>query len=184
LLGRKDFWIMALIWLFGTMNLLGLYSITPLFLVKERMMNMEVANTVFGLSRVGGIVTTILIGFVLDRYDIKNILLIVLLTSGLSTIGLALAHKLWLLVIMLFIQPTIGTAFFPIGLMAISRITSVTERGIFTGTVLSLAAIGGIGFAPLCLGAVADVWSFQVGILSMGITTTVSCVFLKGLKEL
>lgn len=184
LLGRIDFWIMAVIWLFGTMNLAGLYSITPLFLVKERMMNMEVANTVFGFSRVGGIVATILIGFVLDRYDVKKILLVILLTAGLATIGLALAHKFWLLVVMLFIQPTIGMAFFPIGLMAISRITSVNERGIFTGTALSLAAMGGMGFAPLCLGAVADVWSFQVGILLMGIATTVSCVFLKGLKGL
>ncbi|HUT71203.1 MAG TPA: MFS transporter [Desulfatiglandales bacterium] len=184
LLRRIDFWIMAAIWLFGTMNLPGLYSITPLFLVKERMMNIEVANTVFGFSRVGGIAATILIGFVLDRYDIKKILLIVLLTSGLSTIGLALAHKFWILVVMLFIQPTIGMAFFPIGLMAISRITSVNERGIFTGTALSLAAMGGMGLAPLCLGAVADAWSFQVGILLMGIATMVSCVFLKGLKGL
>lgn len=184
LLRRIDFWIMAAIWLIGTMNLSGIYSILPLFLVKERMMHMEVANTIFGFSRVGGIVATILIGLVLDRSDIKKILFIVLLSSGLSTIGLALAYNFWLLVVMLFIQPTIGTAFFPIGLMAISRITSVNERGIFTGTALSLAAMGGMGLAPLFLGAIADAWNFQVGILLMGAATMVSCIFLKGLKGL
>jgi sugar phosphate permease len=166
------------------MNLSGIYSIIPLFLVKERMMHMEMANTIFGFSRVGGIVATILIGFVLDRCDIKKILSIVLLTSGISTIDLALAHEFWLLVVMLFIQPTIGTAFFPIGLMAISRITSVNERGIFTGTALSLAAMGGMGLTPLFLGAVADAWSFQTGILVMGAATVLFCVFLKGLKGL
>ena len=113
---------------------------------------MEVANTIFGFTRVGGIGATILIGFVLDRYDIKKILLIFLLTSGLSTMGLALAHKFWILVVMLFIQPTIGMVFFPIGLMAISRITSVKERGIFTGTALSLAAMGGNGACSSLLG--------------------------------
>ena len=147
-------------------------------------MNMEVANTVFGFSRVGGIAATILIGFVLDRYDIKRILLIVLLASGFSTIGLALARKFWILVGMLFIQPTIGMLFFPTGLMAISRITSLEERGMFTGTAFSLAAMGGMGLAPVCLGAVADAWNFQVGILLMGAATMASCVFVRGLKGL
>jgi len=34
------------------------------------------------------------------------------------------------------------------------------------------------------LGAVADVWNFQIGILMLGALTTLSCLLVKGLGEI
>lgn len=181
-LRRRDFWMMAILWVFAASCALGLYNVIPLFLVKENGMSLETANTIFGLSRIGGFIVAITAGFLVDRYGAKNILFLVILFTGLSTMSLALVQTIPFLVVMLFVQATIYPAFFPVALVAISRLTDFNERSIFTGTTLAIGVIVGIGLTPVILGAVADVWNFKVGIFSLGALTTVSCISLKGIK--
>ena len=66
--------------------------------------------------------------------------------------------------------------------MAISKLTDFDERSIFTGITVAIGVIIGIGHTPVILGAVDDVWNFKVGIFSLGVLTTVSCISLKGIK--
>jgi NNP family nitrate/nitrite transporter-like MFS transporter len=181
---RKDFWLVNIIWAINVMATYGIYSITPLFLVTERGLQLELANTIFGVSRIGGLFATILIGFVLDRYAIKKILFIIIIVTGFSTIGVALAQVFWLLVGMLVIQATVSVAFFPSAIMAISKITRLDERSTFMGMILAIASIWGVGITPLGLGAVADAWNFQIGILILGVLSILSCVLMRGLKKL
>jgi MFS family permease len=147
-------------------------------------LQLELANTIFGVSRIGGLFATILIGFVLDRYAIKKILFIIIIVTGFSTIGVALAQVFWLLVGMLVIQATVSVAFFPSAIMAISKITRLDERSTFMGMILAIASIWGVGITPLGLGAVADAWNFQIGILILGVLSILSCVLMRGLKKL
>ena len=181
-LRRRDFWIMAILWVFAASCALGLYNIIPLFLVKENGMSLETANTIFGFSRIGGFFVAITAGFLVDRYGAKRILFLVILFTGLSTMSLALARTIPFLVVMLFVQATIYPAFFPVALVAMSRLTDFNERSIFTGTTIAIGVIFGIGLTPVILGAVADVWNFKVGIFFLGALTTVSCISLKGIK--
>ena len=181
---RKDFWLVNIIWTINVMATYGIYSITPLFLVTERGLQLELANTIFGVSRIGGLFATILIGFALDRYSVRKILFIILLITGLSTIGVALAQVFWLLIGMLIIQATVSVAFFPSAIMAISKITRLEERSTFMGITVAIASIWGVGITPVGLGAVADAWSFQIGIFILGVLTTLSCVLMRGLRKL
>ncbi|TET91415.1 MAG: MFS transporter, partial [Desulfobacteraceae bacterium] len=180
-LRRRDFWIMAILWVFAASCALGLYNVIPLFLVKENGMSLETANTIFGFSRIGGFFVAITAGFLVDRYRAKKILFLVILFTGLSTMSLALAQTIPFLVVMLFVQATIYPAFFPVALVAMSRLTDFNERSIFTGTTIAIGVIFGIGLTPVILGAVADVWNFKVGIFSLGALTTLSCTSLKGI---
>jgi NNP family nitrate/nitrite transporter-like MFS transporter len=182
-LRRKDFWIVTIIWTISAMTSAGIFSVIPLFLVKERGIQLELANTIFGLSRIGGLLATLLVGFVLDRYAFKKILFIILFITGLSTIGMALAQVFWLLVGMLIIQATVSVAFFPSAIMAISKITRLEERSTFMGMTMAISAICGVGFTPVALGAVADRWNFQIGILVLGVIATLSCVLIRGLRN-
>lgn len=181
-LRRRDFWVMAILWVFAASCALGLYNIIPLFLVKENGMSLETANTIFGFSRIGGFIVAIIAGFLVDRYGAKKILFLVILFTGLSTMSLALAQTIPFLVVMLFVQATIYPAFFPVAMVAISRLTDFNERSIFAGTTMAIGVIFGIGLTPVILGAVADVWNFKVGIFALGVLTTVSCISLKGIK--
>jgi len=184
ILARRDFWIIAVLWIFAAAANLGVYNVIPLFLVKERGMPMETANAIFGFSRVGGFLVAIAAGTLADRYGVKKILAVAFLTTGLSTMGLAAATDFNVLVAMLFIQATVCTAFFPVGLVAISMLSSLSERSLYTGASIAAGIIGGLGLTPLFLGAIADVWSFQVGIFILGILTTLSCLLLKGIKDI
>ena len=173
---------MAILWVFAASCALGLYNVIPLFLVKENGMSLETANTIFGFSRIGGFFVAITSGFLVDRYGAKKILFLVILFTGLSTMSLALAQTIPFLVVMLFVQATIYPAFFPVALVAISRLTDFNERSIFAGTTMAIGVIFGIGLTPVILGAVADVWNFKVGIFALGALTTVSCISLKGIR--
>jgi NNP family nitrate/nitrite transporter-like MFS transporter len=183
-LRRPDFWIIAILWTMATMATAGIYSIIPLFLVKEKGMQLEVANTIFGVSRIGGVFATVLIGFLIDRYAVKKILFTILLITGLATVGMAFAQILWLLIGILVIQATVSVAFFPAAITAISTITPLDERSTFVGLTLALSGIIGMGLVPVGLGAVADIWNFQIGILVTGVLIMLSCVLIKGLQGL
>jgi NNP family nitrate/nitrite transporter-like MFS transporter len=183
-LRRRDLWIIAVPWFFATANSLGLYNLIPLFLVKEKGIDLGMANTMFGLSRIGGLVASVLVGFLVDRFGVKSIIFAVLLTTALSTIGIAVSPTLPLLVGMLTIQATVSTGFYPAAFVAISKLTDLNERGIFTGITTAFAVVFGLGLTPAILGAAADVWGFQPGILVLGILTVFSCGLIRGLGKI
>ncbi|MBP1740206.1 MAG: transporter [Deltaproteobacteria bacterium] len=183
-LRRKDFWIMATLWSFASASGLGLYNLIPLFLVNEKGLSIDVANSIFGLSRIGGLVVTLLAGLLIDRFGVKSVLLLSLLASGLSITGIALADSFPLLVTMLVFQATFMPVFFPAGLVTISKLTNLGDRSAFAGATVAIGVVFGTGIAPTLLGTVADVWSFQVGMLVQGLLTIGVCLLLKSLRGL
>ena len=183
-LRRRDLWLVAVPWFFATANSLGLYNLIPLFLVKEKGIDLGVANTIFGLSRIGGLVASVLVGFLVDRFGAKKIIFAVLLTTALSTVGIAVSPIFPLLIVMLTIQATVSTGFFPAAFVAISKLTDLNERGIFTGITLAFGVVFGLGLTPAILGAAADVWGFQPGILVLGVLTVFSCGLIRGLGKI
>jgi MFS family permease len=180
---RKDFWIMTILWSSCAIASMGIYNIVPLYLVKERGMQIEAANTIFGFSRIGGFIAMISVGFIIDRFSLKKLLLILLLAAGISTMAIAVINIPWLLSIMLFLQATFSVVFFPAGLVAISRLTTLGERSVFTGILMSMSGIIGPGLSPIILGAIADVWSFQIGIFCSGLLISSACILIRYLRE-
>ncbi len=176
---RRDFWIMTVLWVFATANGIGLYNIIPLFLVKGNHMPLHTADTVFGLSRIGGFMVSILAGLMADKIGVKRTLFSVLLITGLSTAALALAPPFTPLIVVLIIQATVSTGFFPVALVTISKLTQVGERSAFTGAAVAVGVVFGLGVTPVALGAVADTWSFDAGFLALGLMTAASTVLLK-----
>jgi len=183
-MGRGQFWVMIAIWLAATASNMGIYGIIPLFLVKERGVPLETANMIFGLSRIGGFFAAVLGGFFADRFGVKKVLYVLILVTGISTIGIALSRTFPILVSMLVVQATFGTAFFPIGFLAVSVMTPSSERAAFTGAVVAIAVGIGSGVTPSVLGGVADLWNFQAGILGVGILATLSVLLVRKLGNI
>ncbi len=180
---RKDFWVMTVLWVSCAIASMGIYNIVPLYLVKERGMQIEAANTLFGISRIGGVIAMISVGFIIDRFNLKKLLLILILATGVSTVAIAVIDVPWLLISALFLQATVCVMFFPAGLVAISKLTTLSERSVFTGILMSMSGIIGPGLSPIILGAIADVWSFQVGIFASGLIITSTCFCVRSLRE-
>lgn len=182
LLKRRAIWIIGFLWIFAAASGLGLYSILPLYLIRERGIDFHFANTLFGISRVGGVLVSIFIGFLIDRYGYRFMLMLCLVTTGLSTIGLALSSTLPMILVTLVLQATLSVGFFPTGFAALSNLTSLSERSMAIGVAVSIGMIFGNGGAPLLLGFIADHFSFQIGIIWLGILTTLSSLAV-GLLE-
>ena len=180
---RRPIWIMAVLWVLAAASNMGVYSMLPLYLIKERGMEYAFANNLVGISRIGGIAVPVSIGFLIDRYGYRIMLMLSLLTTGLSTVFLSIAPTFSLLLIALFFQAAFSLAFFPVGLAAIAKLTSPEERSMGIGAILSTGVIFGMGGAPLFLGIIADHFNFQIGILWMGILTTFSFFMVKYLKK-
>jgi MFS family permease len=179
----KTLWIITLLWIFASASYNGIYFILPLYLIKERGIDFSYANTILGISRVGGIFVSILSGFLADRYGYRRILMLSLCAAGLSTIGLSLASTLSQILITLILQATLSLAFFPVGFSLVSKLTPLQERSVTIGVVLSIVTIFGTGTAPFLLGLTADHFSFQIGIFWLGILTTLSSLLTRFLEE-
>jgi NNP family nitrate/nitrite transporter-like MFS transporter len=183
LLKRRTLWILGFLWIFAAASSLGLYSVLPLYLIRERGIDFDFANTLFGISRVGGVFVSVFIGFLIDRYGYRFMLMFCLVTTGLSTVGLALSSTLPIIVATLVLQATLSVGFFPAGFAALSNLTPLSERSMAIGVAVSIGMIFGNGGAPVLLGFIADRFSFQVGIMWLGVLTTLSSLAVGLLRK-
>ncbi|NWG03659.1 MAG: MFS transporter [Syntrophaceae bacterium] len=183
LFGNKTVWIMGLLWIFSAASSLGIYSILPLYLIKERGMDFGFANTLLGISRAAGVIVPLTIGFITDRYGFRIILKWSIFATGLSTIGLALSSTLLLILITLILQALLSLAFFPVAFMAISKLTPVSERSMTIGFIIAIGVIFGTGGSPFVLGIVADHLNFRIGILGLGVLTALSSLMVRFLND-
>ena len=183
LLRRKSIWIMAFLWVLSAANSLGIYSILPLYLIKEQGIGFDLANLLFGVSRAGGIFFPLAMGLLADRYGYRNMLILTLLCNGLITVALSLAPTLPLLFVALVLQAIFSVAFFPVAFIAVSRLTSLSERSMALGIIISAGVIFGAGGAPFILGMVADRLNFKTGLCVLGILTALSSFAVHSLKE-
>jgi NNP family nitrate/nitrite transporter-like MFS transporter len=174
LLRKRSTWITGLLWIVSSGSSSGLYSILPLYLVRERGIDFNLANTLFGVSRIGGVFISILIGFLIDRFGHQRMLRLSILATGLSTVFLSLAVSVPMILVSLFLQATLSIAFFPIGFTVLSKLTTPSERALTTGLTVAIGVIFGSGVVPFLLGLTADLLSFQAGILGLGVLTTFS----------
>ena len=184
LLARRDLWVVFVLWIASGIGVMGVYNIVPLFLVDEKEMSVEMANRFLSVSRLGGLAGQISLGFFLDRVKTKTIMAVLMIASALSAVGLAAAQPLWLLITMLLLQGTFCVAFFPAGIVAISKLTTREERGLYTGATMAVSMMAGIGIAPALFGAIADAWSFQTGIYLLGFGTLAVCPLLAFLRDI
>jgi NNP family nitrate/nitrite transporter-like MFS transporter len=180
---NKSLWLVGIVWIFASGANLGVYYVTPLFLTKELFLDIGYANTLFGVTRIGGVFCAVLSGFIVDRFSIKKTLFFLVSITGLVTIAMTMVD-LRFLGIALFAQASIIMGFFPIGLVAISRMFGREQRSMATGFIVTLGVIFGLGVAPYLLGVAGDTISFRYGIRIFGVLVTLASGLVWFLKEL
>lgn len=183
LLRQPALWIITLMWIFSSGANLGIYYITPLYLIKERHLDPVYANEIFGMSRLGGIFIAVVVGFIIDRFSLKKTMFWLVLTTGLLTLFLAFTQNR-LLEIVLFLQAAAGFGFFPVGLVAIAKMFPENLRSMATAYIVTLGVIFGLGIIPYLLGMAGDYLSFSWGISFVGLLVIASSGLTYYLKEI
>ena len=168
ILSQRSFWVLIILFALGMGGQLGVYSMMPLYLVKERGLDAESANTLVGLSQVSALFMTFASGWITDKIGEKKAIAIFLFCSGSITILLGVFSGLWLKV-MVFLQPALIACYFPAGFSALSRIVQPDYRSLATSWVTPTAFVIGGGLMPALLGYMGEVYSFGAGISLTGI---------------
>ena len=179
----RSLWLMAIIWFFGAGANLGIYSIVPLYLTKELHLNIGYANTILGISRLGSVAVAIACGFLIDRFNLRKFMFLLLIITGIFTVLLGLVPVKYIGII-LFLQASFVTGFFPMGLVAIAKIFNREMRSLATGIIIAISMAFGGGIIPYLLGISGDLYSFRSGIVILGILVTIASMLSFRLKEL
>ncbi|HQN17635.1 MAG TPA: MFS transporter [Syntrophobacteraceae bacterium] len=167
------FWIMVALFGLGISSTVGVYSMLPLFLVSERGMNPEQANTVVALSRIPSLGMALLSGWVADYIGAKKTMACALLFTGILTLFLGLVPGIWMLVV-IFSQAMLAVCFFPAAFSALSSIAFSSSPNLIISFTIPFAFLAGAGVAPTLIGIFGKEGSFGWGISLVGILLIIS----------
>lgn len=182
LLKEPAFWLMVLFFSYGIGSSFGVYSMVPLYLVSERGMDRTLANTILGLSRISGLFAILFSGWITDHLGARRTLKAVFLISGIITAMLGLIPGSWVIIVIVFIQPIIASAFFPAGFAALSNVSSPVIKKVGVSFTVPFGFFLGGGAIPAGLGFVGEIGSFSLGFIILGgliFTGTILVRFLR-----
>ena len=181
LLALPSLWIVMALFSMGIGVALSVYAMLPLYLVAEHGFDRTLANTLVGLSRVAGLGVVFVAGWLADRFGSKRTLGGVFLATGMATILLGLARKMWVIPAM-FLQPLLACCFFPAGLVALSRIAPPQFRNLAVSLTIPVGFLIGGGAMPAGVGILGERGFFALGFMLVGLLVMGSILPLKYLK--
>ena len=167
ILSKGSFWIMVLLFAMAMGATAGLFSMMPLFLVNERSMALSTANTLVGLSQLSGLFMAFCGGWMADRFGQKATIAVLLLLAGICTVLIGWLQGVWM-VVFIFVQPALITAFYPAAFAAVSRIAPPSMRSVSNALAPSTAFLIGGGLIPALIGSAGEAGSFALGISLLG----------------
>lgn len=176
-----SFWIMVMLTALGMAGNAGIFAMLPLFFVKERGFALADINTIIGFSQLSGLLSVFFAGMIVDKVGQRLFMAVSLGGAALLTILIGVVHGP-LLVVVLFLQPVLLTAFFPAAFGALARVAHPTLRSVSSSVGPPLSFLVGAGGAPLAIGYLAENISFSVGIVATGILMLSGPVLLVWLR--
>ncbi|MFW5747700.1 MAG: MFS transporter [bacterium] len=164
---QRVFWVVMLLFFLAFCAAHGIYNLLPNYLIEEKGIGTDVVNNFVGTSRISGLASIFLSGLLVDRIGIKRTILLIMVVCGIFTILLGLASGP-LLIIAMFLQPILITAYFPAGLAAISHMGHPELRNITVSLVMPVALFSGIGAVPALFGYLGDFHLMYAGVAVLG----------------
>ena len=146
---------------------LGVYAMMPLYLVAEKGMDRTWANTLVAFSRVLTLGSSILAGWVTDRVGPQKTLMGVFIMGGTVTMLLGIVSGSWI-ILTVFLQPMLATAFFPPGFAALSKIGSKKIKNVAVSLTMPVSFLLGGGVIVAGIGIMGEMGSFSLGISLFG----------------
>jgi MFS family permease len=155
---------------------MGIYSILPLYLTKELFLSIGYANALLGISRLGGVGVAVLCGFLVDRFNLRKIMFIMMIVSGVLTILMGMASSA-LIGIILFFQAVFISAMPPLMWVCLVRLFDRETVSMAIGFIAPVSFLFGTGLIPYLLGLSGDLLGFGFGIIIIGVLLAlISCL--------
>lgn len=168
ILKLPSFYVMILLFAMGMGGNAGIYAMLPLFMVKEKGMDLAWANTLVGLSQISGFLIMFVSGYISDRFGQKPTMAVTLLLAGIATSLMGVLDGAWLIAAV-FVQPALLNSFFPSGFAALSRIAHPSLRSVSNAMGPPIAFVIGGGMLPQLIGYMGQTHSFSLGLILAGV---------------
>jgi NNP family nitrate/nitrite transporter-like MFS transporter len=180
ILTQPSFWIMGAFFTVSIGASFGVYSMLPLFLVSERGMSREWANTLVSLSRTVAFLSIFLSGWITDRAGEKSAMVLFLATTGLFILMIGMIQAPVMTPLLVVLQASSAACMFPVGFTMLSTLFPNSLRSLAVSLVIMVGYLIGGGAFPLGIGYIAEnlsfSWSFSlIGLLALA---TVPPLFL------
>jgi len=177
LTGKPAFWIMTSLFALAIGASLGVYSMMPVYLISERGIDRETANTLVGLSRIPLLAMGLIGGWLTDRTGPKPMIAFAILFIGIMTILLGILPGRWVIPIV-FLQPLLTVCFFPAGFSTLSRIVPPNVRNLSISFATMIGYLMGAGVLPTLLGIFGDAGNFALAFIAYGSVMVLSLLLL------
>jgi NNP family nitrate/nitrite transporter-like MFS transporter len=171
ILTQPFFWMMAAFFSVSIGASFGIYSMTCLFLVSERGMTREWANTLVGLSRAAGLLTLFFSGWLTDRAGHKRAVVLFLTTTGLFILCIGIVQNPGMTPLFIVLQASSSACTFPAGFAMLSAMFPQPFRNHAVSLVILIGSLLGGGAFPLGIGYVAERFSFSWSFFLLGLLT-------------
>jgi NNP family nitrate/nitrite transporter-like MFS transporter len=159
----------------------GIYSLAPAFLMDEHQMEALVAQSLLSIARLAPLGTTLLAGWLVDRWGLKKSVSIFCIVGGTFTIIQGLGPTSWQYALV-FLQPLAPACLFPACFVLMSKAVTPDLRNISVGLVVPVGFFIGAGLAPAVLGYLGDHGAFGLGFAGVGAFSFLGIFFARRLK--
>ena len=171
ILRQPFFWMMTAFFIVSIGASFGTYSMMPLFLVSERGMSRELANTILSGARATGLLTLFLSGWITDRAGHKQAMVLFVSITGVLILLIGLIHNPRLTPLLVILQAASAVGTFPAGFAMLSTVLPPSSRNLGVSLVILIGYLLGGGVFPWGLGYIAEKISFSWGFTLLGLFT-------------
>ena len=161
------FRILALFFVLSVGLELGVYAMLPTFMVVEHNIDRGLVNTIVSLSRISGIVFIFVSGILVDKIGERLLIGVICSVTGALTILLGIVTGK-LLIVVIFLQPLLITAFFPAAFSALAKMIPHQLHSLSISLLIPAAYLFGAGVVPTFIGFLADLGLFPWGFIILG----------------
>ena len=179
---QPSFWIIAILMSLACGASVGVYAILPIYLISERGLDQGLVNTLVGLSRISGLVTLFLAGWLADHFGEKRVMGVIYAATAILTGLLGFGQNV-ILVIVVFLQPAVVNAFFPVALLGLANVGPPRTRNVAVSLMIPFVYLFGAGIVPTGMGVMGEYYGFALGFLLMGGLLLISLCLLLFLRD-
>ncbi len=169
LLKNRSFWVMVVFFGLSVGASVGVYSLTPLFLVSEAGLDHGSANLIIGLSRVFAVFVLFSAGMAVDRFGTRRATLFFLASAGLFTLLIGVWQTSTGTVILIFLQAAFSACLFPVGFTTLAHLFPPPFRSAAISMVFFVCYPFAAGAIPSAIGHWAESFSFSSGFGILGV---------------
>jgi len=178
---QRQFWIIAFFFVMAIGLEMGVYSMLPAYLVDARGIDQSLVNTMVSTSRLTSLLVIFAAGWFSDKLGYRRVIAFIAVSAGLVTAMLGMRQN-WALIVGVYLQPMLVSAFFPAGFTALARVSSARQRNLSVSLVIPIAYLFGGGAFPTLIGWLAELGMFGAGFVGVGVLTAAGVLLIPAME--